>query len=137
MAPKWRPPPLSSRGSANRDTLWPIANSPISLPRRYQVRWQVIAKPQRAGYACSATSATPARARVKEFRPFLLQIPQHVFGNRRKSLSDDDVKAERRQRSRLERLRASHLLLQGLLGCVLPGDSAETDALERGPSRLR
>jgi hypothetical protein len=79
----------------------------------------------------------PLEHRVKEFQPFLLQIPQHVFGNRRKSLSDDDVKAERRQRSRLERLRASHLLLQGLLGCVLPGDSAETDALERGPGRLR
>src|SRR5262249_7128644 len=78
----------------------------------------------------------PLQYGVEELEPLFLQIAQHVFGDGWKGLSNQDVEAERRQRSALERLAARHLLLQGLRSCVLPRDDAETDALERDSGRL-
>src|SRR5262249_9942496 len=78
----------------------------------------------------------PFDHRIEELHPLLLQIAQHVFGDGWKS-SDQDVKAERRQRSAVEGFGARRLLVQCLLRRVLPGDDTEAGALKRGPGRLR
>src|SRR5262245_58163804 len=79
----------------------------------------------------------PLHHGIEELHLLLPQIAQHVFGDGRKSFADQDVKAERRQRSAVEGFGARRLLLQCFLRRVLPGDDTEAGALERGPRRLR
>src|SRR5262249_14953952 len=79
----------------------------------------------------------PLQHRVEKFDPVLLQIPHHVFDDRRISRADQDVKARRGERSARRRLGARNLLLHGLLGWVGRGEDTKADALERAPRRLR
>jgi hypothetical protein len=47
--------------------------------------------------SCMHSALHPLKHGVDEFEPVLLQIPQHVFGDRRELRADQDVQAERRQ----------------------------------------
>ncbi len=47
--------------------------------------------------SCIHSALHPLKHSVEEFEPILLQIPQHVFGDRRKLRADQDVQAEWRQ----------------------------------------
>src|SRR5258708_11544921 len=121
------------------------ARSPTPAMALYKVRSSVICTSlDLLEHSAAARSSErtdlalcPLQHGVEECEPLLLQIAQHVFGDGWKSLPNQDMEPERRQRPALERLGASDLLLQGFRGCVLPGDDPQTDALERGSGCLR
>src|SRR5580704_9335746 len=75
--------------------------------------------------------------RVEKRESLLLQVPQHVPGYGRKLRAHQDMQAERRQRSTIERLGARHRLLQRFLRCFMPGKHAQPHTLHRGTCRLR